>query len=67
MFQWNGAEVVQVPQRRTAAAGRFCDYAGATIFTAQKMLQAPQFVSEVAEPVIAQPPDTRLSSEGLVL
>lgn len=54
-------------KRKTAAAERLCDYAGATIFTAQKMLQAQQFVSEVAEPVIAQPPDARLSSEGLVL
>lgn len=52
---------------KTAAAERFCDYTGATIITAQKMLQAQQFVSEVAEPVIAQPPDARLSSEGLVL
>lgn len=54
-------------KRKTAAAERFCDYTGATIFTAQKMLQAQQFVSEVAEPMIAQPPDARLSSEGLVL
>lgn len=57
----------QKKKRKTAAAERFCDYTGATIFTAQKMLQAQQFVSEVAEPVIAQPPDARLSSEGLVL